>query len=86
MLSAAKPAFYDYQKQVVVNLRLSHNLYRVGYTCERWFRQPSHAHGPRPSHPDLTGKKLKSRWKGHVTLNRITVPGETRAPFKPALN
>ncbi|MFP6887326.1 MAG: serine hydroxymethyltransferase, partial [Opitutales bacterium] len=37
----------------------------------------------RPSHPDLTGKQAQlALEKAHVTLNRNTVPGETRSPFQ----
>ncbi|MBU63720.1 MAG: hypothetical protein CMI26_14600 [Opitutae bacterium] len=37
----------------------------------------------RPSHPDLTGKQAQQALeKANVTLNRNTVPGETRSPFQ----
>ena len=37
----------------------------------------------RPSHPDLTGKKGQIALDGaNITLNRNTVPGETRSPFQ----
>jgi glycine hydroxymethyltransferase len=37
----------------------------------------------RPSHPDLTGKQAQIALEGaNVTLNRNTVPGETRSPFQ----
>jgi glycine hydroxymethyltransferase len=37
----------------------------------------------RPSHPDLTGKQGQlALEKANVTLNRNTVPGETRSPFQ----
>jgi glycine hydroxymethyltransferase len=37
----------------------------------------------RPSHPDLTGKQGQlALEKENVTLNRNTVPGETRSPFQ----
>jgi glycine hydroxymethyltransferase len=37
----------------------------------------------RPSDPDLTGKQAQIALEGaNVTLNRNTVPGETRSPFQ----
>jgi glycine hydroxymethyltransferase len=37
----------------------------------------------RPSHPDLTGKQGQIALDGaNMTLNRNTVPGETRSPFQ----
>ena len=37
----------------------------------------------RPSHPELTGKQGQlALEKANVTLNRNTVPGETRSPFQ----
>jgi glycine hydroxymethyltransferase len=37
----------------------------------------------RPSHPDLTGKQGQIALDGaNITLNRNTVPGETRSPFQ----
>lgn len=37
----------------------------------------------RKSHPDLTGKDAQiALEKAHITLNRNTVPGETRSPFE----
>jgi glycine hydroxymethyltransferase len=37
----------------------------------------------RPSHPDLTGKQAQiALERANVTLNRNTVPGETRSPFQ----
>ena len=37
----------------------------------------------RPSHPEMTGKQGQIALdKANVTLNRNTVPGETRSPFQ----
>ena len=37
----------------------------------------------RPSHPDMTGKEAQLALEGaNLTLNRNTVPGETRSPFQ----
>jgi len=37
----------------------------------------------RPSHPELTGKQGQIALDGaNITLNRNTVPGETRSPFQ----
>ena len=37
----------------------------------------------RPSHPDMTGKVAQLALEGaNLTLNRNTVPGETRSPFQ----
>ena len=82
---AAKPAFHDYQKQVVANSKaLAHSLSDFGYHL---VSGGSDNHlmlmDLRPSHPDLTGKQAQIALEGaNVTLNRNTVPGETRSPFQ----
>ena len=82
---AAKPAFFDYQKQVVANSRaLAQSLSEYGY---HMVSGGSDNHlmliDLRPSHPDLTGKQAQFALEGaNVTLNRNTVPGETRSPFQ----
>ncbi len=82
---AAKPAFHDYQKQVVANSKaLAQSLSEFGYHL---VSGGSDNHlmlmDLRPSHPDLTGKQAQIALEGaNVTLNRNTVPGETRSPFQ----
>ena len=82
---AAKPEFKSYQEQVVLNAKaLATGLSK---------RELSLVSGGtdnhlilvdlRPSHPDLTGKVAQNALeKANITLNRNTVPGETRSPFQ----
>ena len=82
---AAKPAFLDYQKQVVANSKaLAQALSDYGFHL---VSGGSDNHlmliDLRPSHPELTGKQAQIALEGaNVTLNRNTVPGETRSPFQ----
>ncbi|MBG30734.1 MAG: serine hydroxymethyltransferase [Opitutae bacterium] len=82
---AAKPEFKSYQEQVVLNAKaLATGLSK---------RELSLVSGGtdnhlilldlRPSHPDLTGKVAQNALeKANITLNRNTVPGESRSPFQ----
>ena len=82
---AAKPSFKEYQQQVINNSSaFAHAL------TERGFHLVSGGSDNhlmlldlRPSHPDLTGKQGQIALDGaNITLNRNTVPGETRSPFQ----
>ena len=82
---AAKPSFKEYQQQVINN---SSAFARA--LTERGFHLVSGGSDNhlmlldlRPSHPDLTGKQGQIALDGaNITLNRNTVPGETRSPFQ----
>ncbi len=82
---AAKPGFHEYQKQVVANSKaLAQALSEYGFHL---VSGGSDNHlmlmDLRPSHPELTGKQAQIALEGaNVTLNRNTVPGETRSPFQ----
>ena len=82
---AAKPTFKEYQQQVITNSSsLATALSAKGFHL---VSGGSDNHlmllDLRPSHPELTGKKGQIALDGaNVTLNRNTVPGETRSPFQ----
>ena len=82
---AAKPEFRTYQEQVVANSKaLAETLTTNGFHL---VSGGSDNHlmllDLRPSHPELTGKQAQLALEGaNVTLNRNTVPGETRSPFQ----
>ena len=82
---AAKAEFKEYQTQVVTNAaalaeELAERNYHLvsGGTDNHLLLVDL-----RPSHPDLTGKQAQlALERANVTLNRNTVPGETRSPFQ----
>ena len=82
---AIKPSFKDYQQQVINN-----SSALASALSEKSFHLVSGGSDNhlmlldlRPSHPDLTGKKGQIALDGaNITLNRNTVPGETRSPFQ----
>lgn len=82
---AAKSSFRDYQQQVINNSSfLAADLSNQGFHL---VSGGSDNHlmllDLRPSHPDLTGKQGQIALDGaNITLNRNTVPGETRSPFQ----
>ena len=82
---AAKQDFKHYQQQVKNNSKcLAESLTAKGFHL---VSGGSDNHlmllDLRPSHPDLTGKQGQlALEKANVTLNRNTVPGETRSPFQ----
>ena len=82
---ALKPSFKEYQAQVISNASaLAGSLSEFGFHL---VSGGSDNHlmlvDLRPSHPDLTGKQAQIALEGaNVTLNRNTVPGETRSPFQ----
>ena len=82
---AAKPSFVDYQKQVkananaMANALLSHGFHVVSGGTDNHLLLLD----LRPSHPEMTGKEAQLALEGaNLTLNRNTVPGETRSPFQ----
>lgn len=82
---ATKPAFRAYQEQVIANSKsLAEDLSDFGFHL---VSGGSDNHlmllDLRPSHPELTGKQAQFALEGaNITLNRNTVPGETRSPFQ----
>ena len=82
---AAKPSFKEYQESVIANAdALANELASSGYHLVSGGTD-NHLMllDLRPSHPDLTGKQAQQALeKANVTLNRNTVPGETRSPFQ----
>ena len=82
---AAKPNFVDYQKQVKTNANAMANaLSRLGFHIVSGGTD-NHLLliDLRPSHPEMTGKEAQLALEGaNLTLNRNTVPGETRSPFQ----
>ncbi|MBL66377.1 MAG: serine hydroxymethyltransferase [Puniceicoccaceae bacterium] len=82
---AAKPEFRTYQEQVVSNSKalaetlIANDFHLVSGGSDNHLMLLD----LRPSHPDLTGKQAQLALEGaNVTLNRNTVPGETRSPFQ----
>ena len=82
---AAKPDFKEYQTKVIANAAaLADELSGHGYHLVSGGTD-NHLMlvDLRPSHPDLNGKQAQlALEKAHITLNRNTVPGETRSPFQ----
>jgi len=82
---AAKPSFKEYQESVIANAdALATELASRGYHLVSGGTD-NHLMllDLRPSHPDLTGKQAQQALeKANITLNRNTVPGETRSPFQ----
>ncbi|MFP6854829.1 MAG: serine hydroxymethyltransferase [Opitutales bacterium] len=82
---AAKPEFKVYQQQVIDNAKaLAAGLSERGLSLVSGGTD-NHLLlvDLRPSHPELTGKAAQNALeKAHLTLNRNTVPGETRSPFQ----
>ena len=82
---ADKPEFVEYQKLVQTNanalaVALSGHGFHVvsGGTDNHLLLLDL-----RPSHPEMTGKEAQLALEGaNITLNRNTVPGETRSPFQ----
>jgi len=82
---AAKPDFVEYQKQVQTNANaLAQALTSRGFHIVSGGTD-NHLLllDLRPSHPEMTGKEAQLALEGaNLTLNRNTVPGETRSPFQ----
>jgi glycine hydroxymethyltransferase len=84
LLEALRPEFKDYSAQVIANARaLGEGL------MERGFHLVSGGTDNhlmlvdlRPSHAELTGKEAEAALESAaITVNKNTVPGETRSPF-----
>ena len=82
---AAKEDFKNYQSQVKANSKslaealVSNGFHLVSGGSDNHLMLMD----LRPSHPELTGKQGQlALEKANVTLNRNTVPGETRSPFQ----
>ncbi len=81
---ALEPGFHDYAERVVANARALGDA-----LLARDFRLVSGGTDNhlllvdlRPSHPDLTGKVAEEALeRAGITMNKNTVPGETRSPF-----
>ena len=82
---AGKSAFVDYQKQVIANASgMANSLVNLGFHVVSGGTD-NHLLllDLRPSHPEMTGKEAQLALEGaNLTLNRNTVPGETRSPFQ----
>jgi glycine hydroxymethyltransferase len=82
---AGKPEFANYQKQVKENANaLATSLAEYGFHVVSGGTD-NHLLllDLRPSHPEMTGKEAQLALEGaNLTLNRNTVPGETRSPFQ----
>lgn len=84
-LEASKPDFGGYQRQVVENSKAlaeelsNHDFHLVSGGTDNHLMLVD----LRPSHPELTGKQAQLALdRANVTLNRNTVPGETRSAFQ----
>ncbi len=82
---AGKPGFKTYQSQVKANANAmaqalsAHGFHVVSGGTDNHLLLLD----LRPSHPDMTGKEAQLALEGaNLTLNRNTVPGETRSPFQ----
>ena len=82
---AGKADFKEYQSQVIKNAdALAGALSQFGFHLVSGGTD-NHLMllDLRPSHPEMTGKVAQLALEGaNVTLNRNTVPGETRSPFQ----
>jgi glycine hydroxymethyltransferase len=82
---AGKPEFVNYQRQVKANANaLATSLSEFGFHVVSGGTD-NHLLllDLRPSHPEMTGKEAQFALEGaNLTLNRNTVPGETRSPFQ----
>lgn len=82
---ALQPSFKRYQQQIIDNThRLACCLEQKGYTLVSGGTD-NHLFliDLRPSHPHLTGKQAQELLEANgITVNRNTVPGETRSPFQ----
>ncbi len=81
---ALEPSFKDYSKQVVCNAQaLAAGLMERGFDLVSGGTD-NHLMlvDLRPSHEDLTGKDAEAALEASgITVNKNTVPGETRSPF-----
>ena len=81
---ALEPGFHDYTRQIVANAQtLAEGLMGRGL---KLVSDGTDNHlllvDLRPSHPDLSGKEAeRALEEAGITVNKNTVPGETRSPF-----
>ena len=80
---AAKPEFADYQRQgkqmqMPWHLLSSHGFHVVSGGTDNHLLLLD----LRPSHPEMTWQAQLALEMANLTLNRNTVPGETRSPFQ----
>jgi len=84
LLEALKPEFKDYSAQVIANARaLGDGLTARGFHLVSGGTD-NHLMlvDLRPSHEELTGKSAEAALEAAgITVNKNTVPGETRSPF-----
>jgi glycine hydroxymethyltransferase len=83
-LEALKPDFRDYSAQVIANARaLGDGLAGRGFHLVSGGTDNHRLLVDlRPSHEDLTGKDAENALEAAgITVNKNTVPGETRSPF-----
>lgn len=82
---AIKPEFKDYQAQIVANAKaMAEAMLQKGYFLTSGGTD-NHLMlvDLRPTHPELTGKDAQLALdKTNITINKNTVPGENRSPFK----
>lgn len=82
---ALQPEFKRYQQQIVKNTAcLAEAMYKKGYTLVSGGTD-NHLFliDLRPSRPDLSGKQAQNLLEANkITVNRNTIPGETRSPFE----
>lgn len=82
---ALMPEFKDYQYNVIENTRYLAEAFKgKGYTL---VSQGTDNHlfllDLRSTHPEMTGKQAQELLeKNKITVNRNTIPGETRSPFQ----
>ncbi len=81
---ALQPTFRGYQNQIVANAQalagglMARGLHLVSGGTDNHLVLVD----LRPSHPDLTGKDAEAALEeAGITVNKNTVPGETRSPF-----
>lgn len=82
---AMKEEFKSYQQQVLLNAKkLAQTFLSEGFhVCSGGTDNHLILIDLRPSHPHLSGKFVQNTLeKAHITLNRNTVPFETRSPFE----
>jgi glycine hydroxymethyltransferase len=82
---AAKPYFKSYQEQVIRNAKALAEAFTQNGLKIVSGGTDNHLMliDLRPTYPELTGKDAQNALdKAHLTLNRNTVPGETRSPFQ----
>lgn len=82
---ALQPEFKHYQQQIIKNTAcLAEAMHKKGYALVSGGTD-NHLFliDLRPSRPDLSGKQAQNLLEANkITVNRNTIPGETRSPFE----